>query len=241
MASARVAPCAQALEHRFFHGMPELPRGSQPLVPRTSDFEDLNLSPHQLRQLIRDEINSYQRYEVQMSRRPSYISDGRGPSLRALGQGGTIPVPAAASAVGESDEGHSRGSEPAGVDRGASSAHQTSDRSAAAASATAASPTAAAAAKRPRTRHCDLPASSSGAAGASAGASAPVRAARAEGRAAAGRAETTPPHAASAAPGCAAARDDSLDAGADAGLAGAAAPGGKRRRAAPSHEAACPG
>mmetsp|Transcript_13137 Transcript_13137/g.30861 ORF Transcript_13137/g.30861 Transcript_13137/m.30861 type:complete len:546 (-) Transcript_13137:224-1861(-) len=92
----------QALEHPFFHGMPELIVGCRPTVPNTTDFEESDLSPQQLRHLILDEINSYQRYEVEMQRRPSLISDGRGPSL--LGIAPAAPVPP--SALGESNESH---------------------------------------------------------------------------------------------------------------------------------------
>jgi serine/threonine protein kinase len=98
----------QALAHDFFHGMPELVAGNKPSVPRTVDFEDSDLSPKQLRHLILDEINSYQRYEVEMQRRPSLISDGRGPSLVGIAPQ-VVPAdagdgPSSAGAIGESDE-----------------------------------------------------------------------------------------------------------------------------------------
>lgn len=82
--------------------MPERVRGQTPSVPRTSDFEERDLTPSELRHLILEEINSYQRYEVEMQRRPSLVSDGRGPPL--VGIAPPVPARTTASRVTESDE-----------------------------------------------------------------------------------------------------------------------------------------
>ena len=82
--------------------MPERVCGSKPSIPRTSDFEERDLTPAELRQLISDEISCYQRYEVEMQRRPSLISDGRGPAL--VGIAPAVPVRTPGARVTESDE-----------------------------------------------------------------------------------------------------------------------------------------
>lgn len=109
--------------------MPERVSGGRPSVPRTADFEERDLTPSELRSLILGEINSYHEVEKSMQRRPSLLSDGRGPSLAGIAPAGPSRVPA--RRVTESDE-SARTTEAAGGKAGSSNDTLLSPRPAAA-------------------------------------------------------------------------------------------------------------